>query len=141
MTQNSSEHNPGLLTELPADKWEVQLRKGCLELAVLAALWDGRLYGLEMLRRVQERSDVSIAEGTVYPLLRRLKAEGFLECEWVDAQAGHPRKYYWLTASGRDRVIAMARSWFLFSGGLAGLLQPILSGTGDGHVRNREGDK
>src|SRR5580692_8920059 len=98
-----------------ADKWEVQLRKGCLELAMLAALWEGRLYGLEILRRLESDSDLIVAEGTVYPLLTRLKALGLIESEWVESDSGHPRKYYWLTASGRQRALEMARLWRRFS--------------------------
>jgi PadR family transcriptional regulator, regulatory protein PadR len=45
-----------------ADKWEVQLRKGCLELAILAALWEGKLYGLEILRRLESDSDLIVSE-------------------------------------------------------------------------------
>src|ERR1700674_6061091 len=86
------------------DKWEVQLRKGCLELAILASLWPGRLYGLEILRLLEQDSDLVITEGTVYPLLSRLKAEGLLDSEWVEAEAGHPRKYYRLTPAGRRRA-------------------------------------
>ena len=80
------------------DKWEVQLRKGTLELAILAALWTGKLYGLEILRRLESASDLVISEGTVYPLLTRLKALGLLTSQWVESDAGHPRKYYELTA-------------------------------------------
>src|SRR5579862_4744202 len=109
-----------------ADKWEVQLRKGCLELAILASLWGGRLYGLELLRVLEEESELVITEGTVYPLLSRLRAEGLLDAEWVEADLGHPRKYYRLTASGRRRAIAMAQIWVRFSAKLDGLLKPLL---------------
>lgn len=109
----------------PMDKWEVQLRKGCLELAVLASLWQGRLYGLEILRRLEQGSALAIAEGTVYPLLNRLKQEGLLDSEWVEADAGHPRKYYRLTAAGRRRAQAMAQSWARFSAELDQLLGPV----------------
>ena len=47
------------------DKWEVQLRKGCLELAILASLWSGRLYGLEIIRRLENQSELTVSEGTV----------------------------------------------------------------------------
>lgn len=109
----------------PADKWEVQLRKGCLELAILAALWSDRLYGLEIMRRLAEGSGLIVPEGTVYPLLSRLKAEGLLSSEWVEADAGHPRKYYRLTAAGRRRVVEMARFWQTFSASLDDLLAPV----------------
>jgi PadR family transcriptional regulator, regulatory protein PadR len=108
------------------DKWEVQLRKGCLELAILASLWPGRLYGLEILRVLEKDSDLVITEGTVYPLLSRLKAEGLLESEWVEAEAGHPRKYYRLTPAGRGRVAAMGRIWSRFSASLNRLLDRML---------------
>ena len=108
------------------DKWEIQLRKGCLELAILGCLWQGKLYGLEILRRLETQSDLVLSAGTVYPLLSRLKAEGLLESEWVEAEAGHPRKYYQLTEAGRKRGLEMARMWSRFSASLYDLLSPIL---------------
>src|SRR5258705_13990347 len=83
------------------DKWEIQLRKGCLELAILGILWPERLYGLEILRRLEKDSDLALSAGTVYPLLARLKAAGLLESEGGEADVGHPRKYYRLPAAGR----------------------------------------
>ena len=112
------------------DKWEAQLRKGCLELAILASLWDQRLYGLEILRRLEEGSDLVLAEGTVYPILSRLKEDGLLQSEWVEAEAGHPRKYYWLTAAGRLKVTGMAHFWNSFAANLNALLKPVLNGKG-----------
>lgn len=110
----------------PMDKWEVQLRKGCLELAILGCLWPGSLYGLEILRQLESDSDLVLSAGTVYPLLSRLKAEGLLESEWVEAEAGHPRKYYRLTSAGRQRALEMARMWSRFSTNLKALLSPLL---------------
>ena len=95
------------------DKWEVQLRKGCLELAILAALWDGKLYGLEILRRLESDSDLIVSEGTVYPLLSRLKALGLVRSEWVESDAGHPRKYYALTLPGRQLFDALSKEFEL----------------------------
>lgn len=112
------------------NKWEVQVRKGCLELAILGCLWSGKLYGLEILRRLESGSDLVLSTGTVYPLLSRLKAEGLLESEWVEAEAGHPRKYYQLTPTGRDRAIEMAQMWTRFSASLENLLLPLLK---EGH--------
>jgi PadR family transcriptional regulator, regulatory protein PadR len=108
-----------------AEKWEVQLRKGSLELAILASLWSGRLYGLEILRRLESDSDLIVAEGTVYPLLSRLKALGLLASEWVESDSGHPRKYYRLTPAGRHRALEMARIWARFSASLSDLLAPL----------------
>ncbi len=109
-----------------ADRWEVQLRKGALEMAALASLWNARLYGLEIIRFLETHSRLALAEGTIYPILNRLKAEGLLSSEWVEAEAGHPRKYYSLTESGKLRLRQMAEAWASFSAGLAALLEPIL---------------
>jgi PadR family transcriptional regulator, regulatory protein PadR len=108
-----------------SEKWEVQLRKGCLDLAILASLWRGRLYGLEILRRLESGSDLVVSEGTVYPLLSRLKSLALVESEWVESGGGHPRKYYWLTAAGKHRAIEMARVWSEFSSSLSKLLEPL----------------
>jgi PadR family transcriptional regulator PadR len=110
------------------DKWEVQLRKGCLELAILAALWGGRLYGLEILRRLESDSALIVSEGTVYPLLSRLKALGLLQSEWVESEGGHPRKYYALTPAGKQRALEMAATWARFSGSMSRLLAPLGKG-------------
>lgn len=110
------------------EKWEAQLRKGCLELAILASLWEKRLYGLEILRLLEENSNLVLAEGTVYPILGRLKEEGLLQSEWVEAEAGHPRKYYWLTPAGRQKVTSMGQFWNSFAANLNALLKPVLNG-------------
>lgn len=111
-----------------AEKWEVQLRKGCLELAVLAALWGGKRYGLEILRRLESDSDLVVSEGTVYPLLSRLKTLGLLRSEWVESDAGHPRKYYALTLAGKKRVTEMATVWERFSSSMSKLLATVSKG-------------
>jgi len=108
-----------------AERWEIQLRKGSLELAILASLWDGRLYGLEILRHLESSSEMVVVEGTVYPLLSRLRALGLLESEWVESDSGHPRKYYRLTAAGRQRALEMARVWAEFSAQMSSLLSPL----------------
>jgi PadR family transcriptional regulator PadR len=107
------------------DKWEVQLRKGCLELAMFGCLWSGRLYGLEIMRRLESDSDLPVSASTLYPLLARLKADGLLESEWVE-EAGRPRKYYRLTPTGRRRATQMARMWARFSATLEDLMSPLL---------------
>ena len=113
--------------EETAEKWEVQLRKGSLELAILAALWQGPLYGLEILRTLESGSEIVVVEGTVYPLLTRLRALGLVESEWVESDSGHPRKYYRLTEAGRQRALAMSRIWTRFSAGMTRLLEPLTS--------------
>ncbi|HTX76818.1 MAG TPA: PadR family transcriptional regulator [Terracidiphilus sp.] len=110
------------------DRWEAQLRKGVLEMAALATLWNGRMYGLEIIRRLESKSQLALAEGTIYPILNRLKAEGMVTSEWVEAEAGHPRKYYALTKDGKRRLRQMAEAWAEFSSGVNSLLEPVLAG-------------
>jgi PadR family transcriptional regulator PadR len=110
-----------------ADRWEAQIRKGSLDLAILAVLWNERLYGLDILRRLQSAS-LEVAEGTLYPILMRLKDDGLLESTWVEAEAGHPRKYYWLTRAGRQRARSMVQSWEAFAQSISKLAIPIKNG-------------
>ena len=118
----SSLHDPSDFQE----RWEAQLRKGTLEMAALASLWGKRLYGLEILRFLASDAQLALSEGTIYPILNRLKTEGLLVSEWVEAEAGHPRKYYSLTEAGRVRLGSMAEAWVGFTRGLGCLLAPVL---------------
>jgi PadR family transcriptional regulator PadR len=114
-----------LPTPESSEKWEVQLRKGSLELAILASLWNGRLYGLEILRHLESSSELIVVEGTAYPLLNRLRALGLVETQWVESDSGHPRKYYSLTAAGRQRALEMNSIWAKFSASMSSLLEPL----------------
>jgi PadR family transcriptional regulator PadR len=106
-------------------QWAVQLRKGTLGLAVLATLWTEKAYALEIQRRLAMLAVLAVPEGTLYPLLNRLKREGLLSSEWVEAEAGHPRKYYALTPKGREAATWMTRMWWGFSMGLNQVLEPL----------------
>ncbi|HEV8117510.1 MAG TPA: PadR family transcriptional regulator [Thermoanaerobaculia bacterium] len=109
------------------DNWERQVRKGWLELAILATLWNDKVYGLEILRRLENDTDLVLAEGTIYPILARLKADGLVDTKWVEADSGHPRKYYWLTPAGRRRAIGMARYASGFLASIDTLIAPLLA--------------
>jgi len=69
-----------------------------------------------------------LSEGTVYPLLSRLKALGLVRGEWVESDAGHPRKYYSLTPVGKQRAVEMAAVWQQFSASIGKLLAPMRKG-------------
>lgn len=105
--------------------WESQLRKGSLDLAILAVLWTQRRYGLEIIRELKALADVDLAEGTLYPILLRLTQEQLLDSEWVGADSGHQRKYYALSKSGRRRAIEMMHTWDGFSAAMFQLTQPM----------------
>ena len=108
------------------DNWERQVKKGWLELAILASLWGEELYGLDILRRLEKDTDLLLAEGTIYPILSRLKADGLVDTKWLDGDSGHPRKYYRLTPAGRRRAAAMARYASGFLGSIEKLITPLL---------------
>ncbi|OBP13201.1 PadR family transcriptional regulator [Rheinheimera sp. SA_1] len=93
------------------EKWEVQLRKGSLELVILAALQHRTLYGLELLKVLQSFKSTAITEGTLYPLLDRLKREELLEAQWVQEGDIRPRKYYSLTATGLSKLGDLTGLW------------------------------
>ena len=114
-------------TPTSSENWETQIRKGWLDLVILASLWKERLYGLDIIRRLEAHSDLLLSEGTIYPILGRLKRDGLIDSEWVESEAGHPRKYYWLTASGRRRAAAMARHASTFLARIDSLIEPILA--------------
>jgi len=111
----------------PPDNWSAQLRKGSLELAILASLWNGSLYGLDILRAL-DTGGLPVAEGTLYPILNRLRLDDLLAAEWRDMGAGHPRKYYRLTASGRRRTTEMTAAWASFSAQMTRMVEPVLKG-------------
>jgi PadR family transcriptional regulator PadR len=115
------------------ESWEAQLRKGSLELAILAVLWNSRLYGIDIIRTIREKCGLELAEGTIYPILNRLKADDYLNSEWIEAEKGHPRKYYWLTSKGQDRARALSRAWEHFGKSMDAVCRPILT--------NAEADK
>lgn len=96
------------------EKWAAQLRKGSLELAVLALLWEQPRYGLELLGALNA-ADLPVGEGTLYPILNRLRGDGLLASDWRQEGTGNPRKYYDLTAEGRARTLAMAMDWTRFA--------------------------
>jgi len=110
---------------MPDENWRSQLRKGWLELAILVTLWDGRLYGLEILRRLADL-ELIVAEGTIYPLLNRLRDDSLVRAEWEESDSGHPRKYYSLTANGRRRTLSMAQESAGLIEQMRALLAPLL---------------
>ncbi|MGA2952082.1 MAG: PadR family transcriptional regulator [Caulobacteraceae bacterium] len=92
---------------------QVQLRKGVLELLVLALLSRGDAYGYEIASRLAK--GIGMGEGTIYPLMRRMQADGLVETYLVESPAGPSRKYYRLTASGLASFRAQQAEWSQFS--------------------------
>jgi len=93
------------------DNWTTQVRKGVIELCVLNALGSGRLYGYDIVRRLRELDGMFISEGTVYPLLNRLKRESLVHTTLEESPEGPARKYYALTEKGRRQLALMNDYW------------------------------
>lgn len=91
--------------------WTSQLRRGVLELCLLQVLRDESSYGYEIVSRLEHFGPLASNENTVYPLLRRLKADGLLETFVRASPAGPPRQYYRVTGDGRRRLAALSKEW------------------------------
>lgn len=90
-----------------------QFKKGVLELCVLCALQKGDTYGYQLAEEISSR--IEIAEGTLYPLLRKLKQDGLCDTYLSGESGGPPRKYYTLTDKGRQAVRALKDEWIAFA--------------------------
>lgn len=92
-------------------KWKTQVKKGLLSYVVLNIISKKSCYGLEIIEEVKSMVDIDIAEGTLYPLLNRLKEDELVEAKWVEQGSGIPRKYYNLTNEGGHILHRMKEYW------------------------------
>jgi PadR family transcriptional regulator PadR len=99
---------------------QIQLKKGALELCVLALLSRGESYAYEIASTLA--TGVGMGEGTIYPLMRRMQNDGLVETHLVESSSGPSRKYYRLTASGRAALEAQKREWRAFVDAVSQLL-------------------
>lgn len=86
------------------------IRKGLLEFLILRIIAADKVYAADMLKRLAS-TEFATQEGTLYPLLSRLRREGLLKYEWQESDAGPPRKYYELTAAGRAALEELNDYW------------------------------
>ena len=87
-----------------------QLRKGIIELCVLSIISEGEIYPSEIQEKLR-KAELMVVEGTLYPLLTRLKDAGLLTYRWVESKSGPPRKYYRLTAAGEKNLEELKITW------------------------------
>ena len=87
-----------------------QMRKGVLELCALRVLGRGEAYASGISEALKQ-ADLLVVEGTLYPLLTRMKNAGLLEYRWEESKSGPPRKYYQLTEEGRNLLEALNQEW------------------------------
>ena len=90
------------------------LRRGALEHCILAMLDSEALYGLDIARRLGADEVLLSGEGTLYPLLARLRKQGLVETTWAESTSGPPRRYYSLTDEGRAALTTFRRTWTTF---------------------------
>ena len=91
--------------------WNSQMRRGLLELCILGLLKKQPNYGYEIVTRLAQAPNLAASEGTVYPLLRRLRKVGWLETYWQESDAGPPRQYYRLSPAGGEYLTALRKEW------------------------------
>ena len=93
------------------EKWQSQVKKGTLSFIVLLVLKENELYGYELIEKIKTLTNIEIAEGTLYPLMNRLKTENLVDSKWVEQETGIPRKYYSLTKMGIKTLVQMNDYW------------------------------
>jgi PadR family transcriptional regulator PadR len=96
------------------EKMLAQMRRGAIEYCVLSLLRDRDCYGLELARALAEADGLVTSEGTVYPLLTRLRREGLVDATWEESPNGPPRRYYRITPDGRAALRAFSTQWKRF---------------------------
>jgi PadR family transcriptional regulator PadR len=110
--------------KLPPDivGWKSQLKKGTLELVILALLDSKVSYGLELLEKLNAHN-LEVSDGSIYPLLARLRSEGKVSTKWVDEGVGHAHKYYSLTPDGRRYLKSMVSAWNEYTESISGVVK------------------
>lgn len=103
--------------------WMTQLRKGLLELCIFNLLAHGELYGYDLVKRLSAIPGIVITEGTVYPLLSRLRKGGLLETRLEESTAGPARRYYSLSPDGERVLKLMNRYWRDLARGVDGYIE------------------
>jgi PadR family transcriptional regulator PadR len=110
-----------------------QLRRGVLEFCVLALLDRDELYGFDLVRRLSDIDGLVTSEGTIYPLLSRLRRDGWVSTTWRESEAGPPRRYYAITKSGQHALSGFSAEWHRFRDSVDTLLR-----TGEHHGEPRD---
>ena len=95
---------------MKVENTQVQMRKGILEYCILEIIARGEVYASDMLEELTQARMI-VVEGTLYPLLTRLKNAGLLDYTWKESTSGPPRKYYTLTEGGQDFLLQLRLTW------------------------------
>ena len=100
-----------------------QMRRGALEHLILALLRTGERYAPELVEQLATRDGMLTSEGTIYPLLSRLRRDGLVETTWRESPTGPPRRYYRLTAAGDHALEQFRREWKRFAAAVDDILE------------------
>ena len=100
-----------------------QLRRGVLEFCVLALLRDGERYSFDLVRALGDADGLVTSEGTLYPLLGRLRREGLVQTNWRESASGPPRRYYRITDDGDAALRAFSSQWARFRASVDTLIE------------------
>lgn len=100
-----------------------QMRRGTLEYCVLAILGRGERYGFELVKELGSVDGMVTSEGTIYPLLTRLRKDGLVTSSWKESRKGPPRRYYRITAKGARSLEAFAEEWTRFKASVDRLME------------------
>jgi PadR family transcriptional regulator PadR len=92
------------------DNIQSQMKKGLLEFCILSIISRGEAYPSDISGELRE-SGMPVLEGTLYPVLTRLKNAGYLEYRWVESQSGPPRKYFTMSESGQAFYLSLQQTW------------------------------
>ncbi len=109
-TNHSGWQAPQIITDMKVENTQVQMRKGILEFCVLHIIARGEVYASDMLEELTA-AKIIVVEGTLYPLLTRLRKAGLVDYHWVESTSGPPRKYYKLTEKGTDFLEQLNATW------------------------------
>lgn len=102
------------MTSINRDNIQSQMKKGVLEFCILTIIQRGEAYPSDIVQELKE-SGMQVLEGTLYPLLTRLKNAGYLEYRWVESASGPPRKYFSMSETGRDFYNTLKSTWIEIS--------------------------
>ena len=98
------------MTNINIENTKVQMRKGILEYCILGIISEGEVYASDILEELKT-ANLLVVEGTVYPLLTRLKNAGLLAYVWKESTSGPPRKYFTLTDQGKSAISELSQTW------------------------------
>jgi PadR family transcriptional regulator, regulatory protein PadR len=108
--------------DVSTENTKAQMRKGILEFCTLLIISEGEIYASDILRRLKD-ADLLVVEGTLYPLLSRLRSADLLSYEWRESKNGPPRKYYELTKKGKENLKELIATWKSLHSSISSLLK------------------